>query len=127
MVRVGLTALALLTAASGSAGCATIFASGPDVVNINSTPEGARVKLDGLRIGKTPMTATVERSSVGIVTLDLNGYEQETAQIRKSFNAVSLVNILFWPGFLVDAVTDNIQKHSTTPIFVELEPKTLAK
>lgn len=48
------------------------------------------------------------------------GYSQTTFGMGDSFNAITLVNVLFWPGFIVDAVTGSIKEYpSHMTIFME--------
>jgi hypothetical protein len=49
-----------------------------------------------------------------------DGYVQRNFGVGSSFNAVSVVNILFWPGFLVDAATGSMHKYpSHITVFME--------
>ncbi|MCH2037017.1 MAG: hypothetical protein MK137_00290 [Rickettsiales bacterium] len=40
-----------------------------------------------------------------------DGYKQTSFGVGDSFNAISIVNVIFWPGFIVDAVTGSIHKY----------------
>ena len=42
-------------------GCATILTGSTDIVYFDSDPEGARILIDGLKVGKTPATLTLKR------------------------------------------------------------------
>ena len=39
------------------------------------------------------------------------GYVQKSFGVGDSFNAVTIVNILFWPGFIVDAMNGSMHKY----------------
>lgn len=105
-------------------GCATIFTSSHDAVTINSTPPGATLMLDGNRIGKTPTTIQVKRSlAPARIEVKADGYYNNAVNLQNTFNTASVFNILFWPGFIVDAVTGNMMKASQLTYDVELEPK----
>jgi hypothetical protein len=62
----------------GSAGCASIFSSGPDPVSFGSDPEGAEVLVNGERRGATPVTLQLHPDKQYIVTLRRQGYEDAT-------------------------------------------------
>lgn len=103
-------------------GCATIFSGSSDQVEFKSMPEGARVEVNGVSVGRTPMTANIKRNiTAPTVQLKLNGYETQQILMQNSFNAVSLLNIFFWPGFIVDAVTGTIMKQEVLSYEAKLE------
>ena len=101
--------------------CATIVASGPDMVPVNSDPEGAVVKLDGVTVGRTPLTVAFSRTCNGVLTFDLNGVTT-SRDIDKVVNGWIFGNLFIggWVGILIDIVTSNSGKYSTSPIFVDL-------
>lgn len=47
--------------------------------------------------------------------------------MQNQFNGVSLLNIFFWPGFIVDAATGSLMKAGQFNYEVELEKKESAK
>ena len=48
------------------------------------------------------------------------GYTQKSFGMGESFNAITIINVLFWPGFIVDAVTGSIKDYpSHMTIFME--------
>ena len=104
--------------------CATILAPGPDIVAVNSSPEGARVKLDGQPVGKTPLVVSFDRKGEGVLTFNLSGYEPMVIDRDKVVNGWVFGNIIFGGiiGLIVDFVTHNQGLYSTQPIFVELVP-----
>ena len=105
--------------------CATIIASGPDPVPINSRPEGARVSLDGQPVGVTPFTALFPRNCHGMLTFRLEGYENRSYDVDKVVNGWMFGNLIFGGliGIAVDLIMSNQGKYSTMPIYVELVPK----
>jgi hypothetical protein len=44
-------------------------------------------------------------------TCKKSGYTQKNVAVGENFNAVTLVNVLFWPGFIVDAATGTLQRY----------------
>lgn len=107
-----------------ASGCATIFSPSHDPVTISSVPEGSAVFMDGNRVGKTPVTIQVKRQlTAPRVEVKNDGYYPQGVILQNQLNGVSLLNIFFWPGFIVDAATGSLMKASQFNYQVELEPK----
>jgi len=105
-------------------GCATIFSNSSDPVSFNSVPEGAKVQINGMNVGRTPVTVPVKRSiSPPQVQLKLDGYEPQYIMLQNSFAGVGFLNILFWPGFIIDAATGTMMKYEPLSYEIELEEK----
>ena len=119
--------LVLVICAPMVMGCGTLFASGPDLVPIYSDPSGAAVRLDGMEVGKTPCIVAVPRSSEGVFTFELAGFETAKVDRDKVLNGVALLNLLggyvtIPVFFFIDIVTGDIGKYSTEEIRVTLTP-----
>lgn len=105
-------------------GCATLFSPSHDPVSINSIPPGANIFLDGQRVGKTPMTLQVKRQlTPPRLELKQDGYQSQGIILQNTFNTVAILDVFFWPGFIIDAVTGNIMKASVFNYEAELERK----
>lgn len=106
------------------AGCATLFAPGPDLVPVDSEPAGARVYLDGRLVGATPTIVVVNRKDAGLLRIELPGYEPLTLDLDKEFNPPTLLNVFLLGGmvigFAVDAITQDIGRYPEAPVFVRL-------
>lgn len=117
--RLAAFALALPTAA-----CASIVAPGPDMVPVSSRPDGAKVTLDGVPVGRTPCTIAISRTSEGVVRIEQDGYETVVVDRDKVANGWFFLNVLWGSGMLVafpiDLALSNQGKYSTEPIYVEL-------
>ena len=107
-----------------TSGCATIFTRSTDPISFSSRPEGAQVQIDGMNVGRTPVTIPVKRSlSTPQVRLSLDGYESQFVMLSNTFNEVAILNVFFWPGFIVDAATGSLMKYSIRHYDLELEPR----
>ena len=107
-----------------TSGCASLFTGTSDTITFNSQPEGAKVQINGMHIGRTPLTVPVQRSlSTPQVQVSLEDYESQYVMLQNTFNAVAILDIFFWPSFIIDAATGAIMKYSTMNYQVELEPK----
>lgn len=65
-------------------GCASSDNTLEEEVSIHSKPTGAMVEINGERIGRTPVRATLDRTKNHEVTVDKSGYEAKTTTIRPS-------------------------------------------
>ena len=66
-------------------GCATILTGSTDIVYFDSDPEGAKILIDGLKVGKTPATLTLKRPGFSDkeVLMQLEGYEDRRFALQK--------------------------------------------
>ncbi|PWS27515.1 hypothetical protein DHW03_07895 [Pedobacter yonginense] len=104
--------------------CATIFTGTSQTVQINSNPPAATIEVDGVKTGVTPMAVSLKKGFSGqTISLKLDGYETKTFQPKTAFNAVGIVNVLFWPGFAIDAATGAMMKYDPKVYEFTLEPK----
>ena len=104
--------------------CATIFTGTTQMVRITSHPDSARVEINGISYGNTPLNVNLKRSvHKPMVTISKKGYEIKTIQLQTSFNLVSLVNILVWPGFLIDLATGAIVDYDPAVYNIDLDNK----
>ena len=105
--------------------CATLFTGTSEMITIDSNVDGATVKFDGMKMGTTPFNYKVKISFKGMVTVEAEGYEDERFQLQKSFNAISLINLLALPGLVVtfgiDLATGAINKFDMKGYNIELK------
>ena len=119
-----LATLALFSLLTFSTGCATLFTGTSDTITFESEPSGARVLVDGLSIGRTPVTTSVKRPGLGgskLVTMQLDGYEDMTFQLDSSFNVISVLNLTNLLGWGIDVVTGAIGKYDRRFYSMELD------
>ncbi|WP_294316796.1 PEGA domain-containing protein [uncultured Chryseobacterium sp.] len=106
--------------------CATIITGTKDKITFNSTPEGAKVIHKGIEKCTTPCTAEIPRSlSKQMVTFEKEGFSNKEVKLTKTFNPVTLVNILLGGiiGIGIDTATGSLIKYSPKEYKVELEAK----
>jgi len=121
-----LFAALLLGITLSATSCATILTGTKDKITFNTTPEGAKVMHKGVEKCITPCTAEIPRSlSKQMVTFEKEGFNSKEMKLTKSFNPVSLVNILLGGviGVGIDAATGSLTKYSPKAYKVELEAK----
>ena len=68
--------------AAMASGCATITASKTELVAVNSHPEGAEVRVDGMPRGYTPMTIEVEKKRPPKIQLSMPGYRPDECKLK---------------------------------------------
>lgn len=101
-------ALALMLALSG---CATLFGDNERTVAVNSNPAGAKIFLNNQYVGATPAVITINQLwSPNTLQIEKPGYTPAVQMIDGKFQPVGVLNILFWPGFIVDAISGDMMK-----------------
>lgn len=107
--------------ALGLSGCATIFSGTMQTIHIKAVDANNNplsdircVATDGHGGGYTIMTnpgsVQVSRKGAVVVKCVKEGYEQLNMAVGDSFNSVTLWNVFFWPGFIVDAASGSYRK-----------------
>ena len=109
--------------ALGLSGCATIFSGTTQTIHIKVIDANKQALSDvrcsvtdgtggGYLITTNPGSAKVSKARGGVVVkCEKEGYKQLNTAVGDSFNPVTLVNILFWPGFIVDAASGSYRKY----------------
>lgn len=93
-------------------GCASIAGNNTRSVSVVSDPPGAAIYVDNQQYGVTPAVINLPDYIYGgkSITVKKKGFQPKTMVVNAKFQPVSLFNILFWPGFLIDAVTGDLVK-----------------
>lgn len=96
----------------GLTACASIAGDNSRAVMVHSKPSGADILVDNQHYGVTPAIVNLPNYIYGgkSITVRKAGYRDQTKMVNAKFQPVSLFNILFWPGFIIDAATGNIVK-----------------
>lgn len=85
-------------------GCATIVHGTHQSVGITSVPPGARVYLDGVPVGQTPVIVPVKRGDDHVVRMELAGYQTCDATLTSSVSGWIWGNLAF--GGLIGLAVD---------------------
>jgi hypothetical protein len=88
-------------------GCGTLFTPRSLEMTISSRPSDAEVFIDNRPMGRTPVNYEAKGSRRERVRIEAPGYEVYEADIRTELNPITIINILFWPAFIVDLITGN--------------------
>ena len=104
--------------------CATVFSGSTSNVRVQAVDTADNKVLDGVSCSLTdgdgivypitanPGSAIVSRGK-GTLRADCRkeGYVQQNMGVAQTINGITFVNVLFWPGFIVDVVTGAMQKY----------------
>lgn len=114
------TAISIL--AISASGCASLFGENNRQITVKSQPSGANVYIDGVNYGTTPAIVTLPTYvwNGQSIVVKKDGYQDTGVLINSKFQNVGLLNILFWPGFLIDAATGNTMKIDPSKLNVEV-------
>ena len=93
-------------------GCASIAGDNTRAVKVTSQPTGAAIYVDNQQYCVTPAVVTLPTYIYGgkSLTLKKKGYQDQTMMVNSKFQPIALLDILFWPTFVIDAATGNIVK-----------------
>lgn len=121
--KVGVCCLALAILLNG---CGMMFLGSSDYVDVKTRPAGATVLIDGVDMGKTPIELELETNKSYIVILRKDGYEDAIYSITSRTSVMVVVlDVLFWPALVVDAVEQTWYYLEDTEIDAKLEVKKL--
>ena len=93
-------------------GCCSLFSEGSQVITVDSDPQGASVRI-GEAVGTTPFTLTVPKGEEYVITAAYGGQTQSQT-LTRTIDGLYWVNILVWPGLIVDAVTGKMHVYDPT-------------
>jgi len=100
--QAGYVAVTMLLAVSVS-GCCSLFRESNQLVKVDSKPQGAVVKV-GEAQGRTPFEITMSKGKEYVISATLAG-ETKSQTLNRRIDGLYWVNILVWPGLIVDAIT----------------------
>lgn len=116
--------LSILVLAMVTSGCATILDGSSQPVNFNSSPNGARIYVNGMEVGTTPLNMLMKRSKTTMILAKKNGYEDQSLVLQTKVNAYFWGNILAG-GFLgstTDEVSGAMIEYAPNMYYITLNP-----
>lgn len=113
------TSLVLVLAISG---CATMVDGTSQPVTFNSEPNRAKILINGVQVGVTPLTIQVKRAKNTMIVAKKEGYEQQQIPLQTKTNALFWGNILCLYGSTTDYVSDAMLEYSPNMYFITLDP-----
>ena len=100
-------ALAMLVLSLHFAGCATLFKGTTQDVHFNSNPQKARVIVNGVDMGETPLAVKLESRKTYTIEFRAEGFKSKTYTISNHVGAgwILLDVLAGLVGVIVDAAT----------------------
>lgn len=116
--------LSILVLAIVSSGCATILDGSSQPVNIDSSPHGARIYVNGIEVGTTPLSMLMKRSKSTMILAKKNGYEDQQVALQTKINNTFWGNILTGGPFgsTTDYASDAMVEYSPNMYHITLNP-----
>jgi len=116
--------LSILVLAMVSSGCATILDGSSQPVNFNSSPNGARIYVNGVEVGTTPLNMLVKRSKNTTILAKKNGYEDQQLLLQTKTNNTFWGNIILGGpiGSTTDYASDAMIEYSPNMYHITLNP-----
>lgn len=120
--------LFIITIAATLSSCCTIFTASKQSITFTA-PNGTKiydaetnVKIAEVKNDNMVTTKIKKKLTDKQLIARKEGYSPTPFILETEFNASTLWNLLFWPGFLVDLGTGKMFKWDNSIINVELEP-----
>lgn len=120
--------LAILLAASTlflSTGCATILKSNSEHLNITSDPSGARVQINGIDVGNTPLNTKVNGTRDQLIQVRKEGFDSRSMMITSTVGAGWVIVDILCGGLplLIDAITGDWKSLERTDAHFVMDKK----
>lgn len=113
--------------------CCTVFTSSKQTVTFQA-PNGTRIydastntKIAEVKQDNTVSVPVKKRREDKQFIARKEGYQPTPFLLETNFNANSLWNLLFWPGFLVDLGTEKMFKWDNSIVQIEMEADTTSQ
>jgi hypothetical protein len=105
-----------------SFGCTTIINTTTQVIEVKTTPNNAKITINGKRFGTSPQFVNLERGINHVIKFELDGYELYETQITQQMSFWYWGNALngFLPGMLIDWYNGSMYNLMPSNIDVEL-------
>ncbi|MDH5434581.1 MAG: PEGA domain-containing protein [Gammaproteobacteria bacterium] len=105
--------------------CATIMDGETQILNIQSSPSGATVTINGQAVGVTPLTIPVTRMDNSVMKISLEGYNTQEIDMTTKLNQMFWGNFIFGGlfGSTTDSVTGASIEYSPNHFNIQLEKK----
>lgn len=90
-------------------GCATIFSGSKQEIQLNSTPPGATILINGNDEGTTPAKVSLRKGKEYVIEFIKDGYKKKTLRLSYSLGIGWLILdiVVGLVGVIVDAATSN--------------------
>ena len=117
-----LVRLSILVLAMFASGCATVLDGSSQVVSFDSSPNGARIFVNDVEVGTTPLSMQIRRSRNTIILAKKDGYEDQQLALRTTTNGNFWRNLMTGGvvGSTVDYLSDAMIEYSPNQYYIRL-------
>jgi hypothetical protein len=115
--------LSIMVLASMAFGSASVFKGTTQDMSFRSSPEGAKVYIDGQLKGTTPLVVKLAKNKYNTVTFEKKGYKRETMALTKSFDGGMFALDIIWDLGTTDFISGAIYEYDQNAYQIELEKK----
>ena len=95
-------------------GCASMFSDNADKVTIRSNDADAKILVNGNEVGQGSAVYSLQRGKSAILTATKSGCSDRSVPTEQAIDGMFWLNILVWPGAIVDVATGAIHKADPT-------------
>jgi len=105
-------------------GCATVFSGTTQNINVMAIDSETNEPIKGVKctvrdgdgmvhvVMGNPGTFVINKGQGALTPIcKKDDYTQISYGVGENFNAITLINVLFWPGFIVDIATGAMKKY----------------
>ncbi len=85
--------------------CATLLTGSTQTVQIVSREENTEIYVNEQYVGDDHVTVILQKNRNYVARGEKQGCKDITAAFSKDISPVTILNLFFWPGFIVDGVT----------------------
>jgi hypothetical protein len=116
----------VLAATALLAGCGTIMHGSSQGVGLASSPTNAKITIDNIAKGNTPVIAELTRKDTHIIKFELDGFLPYEATITRKVSGWVWGNIVFGGliGLAVDAISGGLYELSPSEVSANLARQT---
>ena len=102
--------------------CASVLKGTSEDIRFESSPSGASVYVDGIKVGKTPVTVSLKKNAKDNFRVELDGYATVERPLDSEYDPVALLNIC-WDLSTTDLITGAAFQYSENSHYIELRKK----
>lgn len=117
-----LVRFSILILAMVASGCATVLDGSSQPVAFDSSPNGARIFVNGVEVGTTPLSMQMRRSKSTMILAKKDGYEDQQLALQTITNGNFWRNIMTGGpvGSTVDYFSDAMIEYSPNRYYISL-------
>ena len=101
--------------------CGTLFSGTEQDIRFDANVKETRIFIDGTEVCKTPCVYPLEKKSGStVIVAKKKGYDDKQIVLKSHFNNISILNLIFWPAWLIDVATGGMWRYSRDGLYAEM-------